>query len=186
MASDAVTIEGVLREALAPFGASPVAGLAKQMDHLAAQLAGLDGEVSLTREMIGAKGSGERSASVGGVVTGIGVGLGVPALIGGIRRLFGSGDEGKELPPLVEFAWSAPVRVNAGVSERIPGGPFFIDAAQGGVPRPRTSVAVPTNITVQVQAMDSRSFLDHSGDIARAVRQAMLESSVLNDVIREV
>jgi hypothetical protein len=33
--------------------------------------------------------------------------------------------------------------------------------------------------------MDSRSFLDHSGDIAMAVRQAMLESSVLNDVVRE-
>ena len=42
-----------------------------------------------------------------------------------------------------------------------------------------------TQITVQVQAMDSQSFLDHSNDIALAVRQAMLESSVLNDVIRE-
>jgi hypothetical protein len=39
---------------------------------------------------------------------------------------------------------------------------------------------------VQVQAMDSQSFLDHSDDIAQAVRQAMLQSSVLNDVIREV
>jgi hypothetical protein len=38
---------------------------------------------------------------------------------------------------------------------------------------------------VQVQAMDSQSFLDHSGDIAMAVRQAMLQSSVLNDVVRE-
>ena len=43
-----------------------------------------------------------------------------------------------------------------------------------------------TQITVQVQAMDSQSFLDHSDDIAQAVRQAMLQSSVLNDVIREV
>jgi hypothetical protein len=33
--------------------------------------------------------------------------------------------------------------------------------------------------------MDSRSFFDHSNDIALAVRQAMLESSVLNDVVRE-
>ena len=43
-----------------------------------------------------------------------------------------------------------------------------------------------TQITVQVQAMDSQSFLDHSNDIAQAVRQAMLESTTLNDVIREV
>ena len=34
-----------------------------------------------------------------------------------------------------------------------------------------------TQITVQVQAMDSQSFLDHSNDIALAVRQAMLEST---------
>ena len=38
-------------------------------------------------------------------------------------------------------------------------------------------------ITVQVQAMDSQSFLDHSDDIAQAVRQAMLNMSSLNDVV---
>jgi len=38
-------------------------------------------------------------------------------------------------------------------------------------------------ITVQVQAMDSQSFLDHSEDIAQAVRQAMLNMSPVNDVI---
>jgi hypothetical protein len=43
-----------------------------------------------------------------------------------------------------------------------------------------------TQITVQVQAMDSQSFLDHSDDIAAAVRQAMLTSTTLNDVIRAV
>ena len=48
------------------------------------------------------------------------------------------------------------------------------------------STAAPSQITVQVQAMDSQSFLDHSSDIALAVRQAMLQSSVLNDVIRGV
>ncbi len=41
-------------------------------------------------------------------------------------------------------------------------------------------------ITVQVQAMDSRSFLDHSEEIARAVRQAMLNSNGINDVITEL
>jgi hypothetical protein len=34
--------------------------------------------------------------------------------------------------------------------------------------------------------MDSQSFLDRSNDIAAAVRKAMLETSTLNDVIREV
>ena len=41
-------------------------------------------------------------------------------------------------------------------------------------------------ITVQVQAMDSRSFLDHSHDIAQAVREAMLNMHALNDVINDL
>jgi hypothetical protein len=34
--------------------------------------------------------------------------------------------------------------------------------------------------------MDSRSFLDHSDDIARAVRDAMLRSHSLNDIVSEI
>jgi hypothetical protein len=34
--------------------------------------------------------------------------------------------------------------------------------------------------------MDSQSFLDHSDDIAMAVKQAILNSSSLNDVIAEL
>lgn len=39
------------------------------------------------------------------------------------------------------------------------------------------------SILVQVQAMDSQSFMDHSNDIAQAVRQAMLNLHSVNDVI---
>ena len=77
-----------------------------------------------------------------------------------------------------------PINLDAGFSEG-GGGAFGVDAAQGGAPRAMTN-SPSSQITVQVQAMDSQSFLDHSGDIALAVRQAMLQSSVLNDVIREV
>jgi hypothetical protein len=34
--------------------------------------------------------------------------------------------------------------------------------------------------------MDSQSFLDHSQEIARAVREAMLNTSSLNDVVSEL
>jgi hypothetical protein len=74
------------------------------------------------------------------------------------------------------------VTVNAGVGSAGPGA-FAVDPADGGLPRPAPA---STQITVHVQAMDSKSFLDHSNDIAMAVRQAMLESTALNDVIREV
>jgi hypothetical protein len=112
----------------------------------------------------------------------LGFGLGFSPLITGLASLFGGGGGSEAPPPLVPFVMPLPVNATAGISPSRPGEAFAVDTSEGGIPR-----AVPSpQITVQVQAMDSRSFLDHSGDIALAVRQAMLESSVLNDVIREV
>ena len=86
------------------------------------------------------------------------------------------------------------MNLNAGINEGAPTQPFAVDYASGGTPKTGTSSSGPGagsgggsgQMIVQVQAMDSQSFLDHSDDIAQAVRQAMLQSSVLNDVIREV
>jgi hypothetical protein len=116
------------------------------------------------------------------------LGLGLSPLITGILGLFGGGSGGGASVPST-FLMPPPVNVNAGISEATPPQPFAVDYAAGGQPRAATSTggsAGATQITVQVQAMDSQSFLDHSDDIARAVRQAMLQSSVLNDVIREI
>lgn len=44
----------------------------------------------------------------------------------------------------------------------------------------------PMNITLNVNALDSRSILDRAGDIASAVRQAMLNTHSLNDVINDL
>jgi hypothetical protein len=115
-------------------------------------------------------------------------GLLLSPLISGVLKLFGGGDGPSAPPPLLKFALPPAVRVNAGVSNANPGAAFAVDSAQGGLPRAvreRASESGTQQITVNVQAMDSQSFLDRSGDIARAVRQAMLESSVLNDVVRE-
>lgn len=48
------------------------------------------------------------------------------------------------------------------------------------------SQAAPQNITVNIQALDSKSVLDRSGDIAKAVREAILDSHPLGDVIAEL
>jgi len=37
-----------------------------------------------------------------------------------------------------------------------------------------------------VQAMDARSFLDHSSEIAAAVRTAMLNLNSINDVVNDL
>jgi hypothetical protein len=49
----------------------------------------------------------------------------------------------------------------------------------------RPQSAYPTNVTVQIQALDSRSILDRADDIAKALREAMLHSHSVNDVIHE-
>jgi hypothetical protein len=49
-----------------------------------------------------------------------------------------------------------------------------------------TSGSAAPQITVNVQAMDSQSFLDHSSEIAQAVRAAMLNSNSINDVVNDL
>jgi len=128
--------------------------------------------------------TGSGSSALGTIGSFLGGGFGFSSLISGLLSAFGGGGESSAPPALVPFLRPAPVRLNAGISAEAGGTPFAVDFGQGGAPRPVN--AAPAQITVQVQAMDSRSFLDHSHDIARAVRQAMLETTVLNDVIREV
>ena len=204
-------IERVWVEATAPLGgASRVAAMVDELRALQGQFLQLQTiqeavVESLQREVAGGQsGTDARSAwpvasptassssspkaggssGVGSPLLGfLGPGLLLGPLISGVLKLFGGGGS-SEPPPLLKFQLPPAVNVHAGVSKGMPGTAFGVDSAQGGLPRPVVERAAP-QITVQVQAMDSQSFLDHSGDIARAVRQAMLESSILNDVVRE-
>ncbi len=128
--------------------------------------------------------SGSGGSALGTIGSVLGGGFGLSPLISGLLSAFGGGGDPSAPPALLPFLRPAPVRLNAGISAEVGATPFAVDFGQGGGPRPVN--LAPAQITVQVQAMDSRSFLDHSHDIARAVRQAMLETTVLNDVIREV
>jgi hypothetical protein len=47
----------------------------------------------------------------------------------------------------------------------------------------RSQASPQRQITVHVNAMDSQSFMDRSGDIASAVREAMLNLHPINDVV---
>lgn len=108
-------------------------------------------------------------------------------VLGGLLGLFRGGDEDKSMPPVpyirpsslaMDYAWTG-----GGEQDLLP---FDYDSA--GRPRPVAPENRPaqTPITIQVQAMDSRSFLDHRDDIADAVRRALLESHPLNDTLSEV
>lgn len=130
-------------------------------------------------------------------------GLGLMPLVSGLAGLFGGG--GSTTPaPLVKFAMPRPIQVTA-ANAKDGAALSFADYNQDGTVRSfgggnsdsgGTAPASPAaqaqsgtsggQIVVNVQAMDSRSFLDHSQEIAQAVREAMLNMHALNDVVSEI
>ena len=114
------------------------------------------------------------------VLSFLGGGFGLVTLIGSLL--------GKSSPAAAPAATSytapAPVRIDAGLLAT-QGAARPIYYAQDGLPRAEPAPAAPM-VTVQVNAMDSRSFLDHSDEIAEAVKNALLTSHSLTDVVTEL
>ena len=91
----------------------------------------------------------------------------------GLPRLYDSGDAA---------AMAGGNGVNAGTAApnvQAPSSSSSNATVGGGAP------GVP-QISVNVQAMDAQSFMSYSGEIAKAVRDAMLNLSSLNDVVSEL
>lgn len=134
-------------------------------------------------------------------------GLGAVPLIRLFTGLFGGGDA-QAPPPLVKYAAPQAIRLeraNAdpqdgrlslaefdydqrGYQRRVqePTPASQITVRQEQSPTEQADVPRAPQITVNVQAMDSRSFLDHSNEIALAVREAMLNMHALNDVVGDL
>lgn len=116
----------------------------------------------------------------------LGGGLGLVQLFG---KLFGGGSSEQTQPTFERYTLPPPVNVQAALSQSPVPSIASLRYAADGMPRalPATaSVQQPTPVTIQVQAMDSRSFMDHSSEIAQAVREALLHSHSLNDVVMEL
>lgn len=105
-------------------------------------------------------------------------------LIGWLSNRGGS-DSPPELPA---FSRPDPIDANLGFAPSRGAGLDPVGYSGEGLPRSVVdgAPASRSNITIQVQTMDSRSFLDNSDQIARAVREAMLNSHAINDVIGEM
>jgi hypothetical protein len=200
-------ISATLHDTATDAGNSPTAGAAgsavtglgdavRQNTHQIAQLKSafqsqIDSIAENTRALIENTTSKEQSAGsvIGDVAKSIGStiasGLTLSPIIGGIMKLFGGGGDSSAPPPLVKYAPPASIELQAGIS----GGQLSaIDYSAGGQARTIAAPSQPaaSNITVNVQAIDSRSFLDHSDAIAAAVKKAMLDSNSLNDVVSEL
>ena len=106
-------------------------------------------------------------------------GLGLVPLVTTLFGLFGGGDDPAPAP-LVKYAM--PARAHFEQAETA-GELTSVDYGQSGTPR---SYAPAPQVNVTVQAMDARSFLDRSSDIAAAVREAMLNLNSINDVVNDL
>jgi hypothetical protein len=104
------------------------------------------------------------------------------AIVGLFRR-----DRRESPPPLIEYVAPPRLRLevanpesaNAGISG-------FPSVSRGQDGLARIAADARPQISISVNAVDSRSFLDHSHEIAQAVRQAMLDSHALNDVVSDL
>lgn len=101
-------------------------------------------------------------------------------------RLFGRREEDPP-PALVKYVAPAPFGWEEGVGSATGGRATAIDRGAAGEPRiAAAGRGVVPEIQVNVQAIDSRSFLDHRDAIASAVREALLQSHDLKDVLQEI
>ena len=106
-------------------------------------------------------------------------------IVRGLMSLFGGGGDDSAPAALPKYVAPPSVSVSGGLVDGA-SGPVGVDYGQNGQPRAMTNSGSQAQVTVNIQAMDSQSFLDRSDDIARAVKRAMLESSSLNDVVSEL
>jgi hypothetical protein len=156
-----------------------------------------------TGTQTGSNGSGSTAGTV--ATTMMEAQLGLPILIAGLVKAFGGGAPSTPVP-LVKYAMPAAVDFQAVESQGQVSG---LDYDQTGAPRSyaaagtsgrangaasgtanggasgAASGAAP-QFTFNVQAMDARSFMDRSGDIAAAVRDAMLNLNSINDVVSDL
>lgn len=120
--------------------------------------------------------------SLGNVSSGGGF-LGLSPIVSLISGLFRRTKQPEQPPELPKIEMPDPLSWNLGVSSPSIPGVGTVSYSEAGLPK-RTTVR--NQVTVQIQAMDARSFLDRSGEIASALRSAMLHSSSINDVVAEM
>ena len=147
-----------------------------------AQSASGNTQTLLTDALGGQSGLGAAVSAAGGAADNVlSGGSLLSPIISGIISLFGSGSPSTP-PPLTTFTMPPALNVDATGGQMTGGQLAGSDYGGNGLPRAQTT----SNVTVQVNAMDSRSFLDRSYDIASAVRQAILNSHSINDVLSEL
>jgi hypothetical protein len=176
-----VTADAVTQETPAVTRPTPASDAGRAVAELLAAMPVAGSSGSAPTQPLAGSSDAENSGALAGVARSLVTGLGVVSLVKG---LFGGQDGAAPAPPpLPKF--ELPLRVQQDIAYSSRTGEYVaVDRPEAGGLRARDAVAPA--VTVNVQAMDSKSFLDHSHEIARAVREAILNSNALNDVMAEL
>lgn len=134
--------------------------------------------------LTGATGSGLGDGGRGELLRPAASGGLIPLLLGAILR---NSEDGGAVAAATTARFAMPAAIHA---EAVSIGDRVVASDYGGNSMPREMTpaspersAIP--VVIQIQALDSRSILERSSDIAAAVRDAMLHSHSLNELIRE-
>jgi hypothetical protein len=184
-----------LTEALtgsAPSGSGDIAKLTNQLSELVRLTADQGNALQENTRAVQENSVMHVDGRIGSAVTNIAKGFGSKLLSGnplfsGIAGLFGGGDTASSNDSFTKYlrperrdleVGLTSVRQNSDATR-----PAGLASGQGN------SIHRPTNtapqVIVNVNALDTRSFLDHSGEIAKALREAVLNSTTVSDVMNE-
>jgi hypothetical protein len=151
----------------------------QQADLIAANTQAVAGNTSAHAGNSAASKVGQAASSLFGGALGF-----LSPVISGLSHLFGGGISTPA--PLPVYKPPPPVSISGilreGSAASVSGAPA---AGSPSSPVNQGSTYAP-QITVHVNAMDSQSFMDRSGDIASAVREAMLNNHPINGVVADL
>jgi hypothetical protein len=102
----------------------------------------------------------------------------------GLFSLFGGGGGEQEAVPLTKFNFPGQTRTDLASSLRPDGQSSSLRTDAFGLTQ-AAPVSQPS-IQISIQALDARSILDRSDDIASALKQAMLSNHEINDNLNEI
>ena len=101
----------------------------------------------------------------------------------GLFSLFNRSSEDQPAPP-AQFAFPQDTRTDLSATLRGDGQNAGIRSDAFGLSQ--ATAPAPASINISIQALDARSILDRSDDIAAALKQAMLSNHDINDNLNEI
>ncbi len=102
----------------------------------------------------------------------------------GLFSLFAGGGGEQEALPLTKFSFPDQTRTDLAASLRNGGQASSLRTDAFGLSQ--AAPVVQPSIQISIQALDARSILDRSEDIAAALKQAMLSNHEINDNLNEI